>query len=56
MTLSSYLFVICMDHLSHIIVDQVDAYYLKLVRAGHEGPQVSHLLFAGDRFLFHRPV
>ncbi|MCH99905.1 RNA-directed DNA polymerase (Reverse transcriptase), partial [Trifolium medium] len=33
---SPYLFVICMDHLSHIIVDQVDANYWKPMRAGQK--------------------
>ena len=50
--LSPYLFVICMDRLSHIIADQVDAQYWKPKRAGRYGPQISHLLFADDLLLF----
>jgi hypothetical protein len=50
--LSPYLFVICMERLSHIIADQVDAQYWKPMRAGRYGPQISHLLFADDLLLF----
>jgi len=50
--LSPYLFVICMEKLSHIIADQVDACYWKPMRAGRYGPQISHLVFADDLLLF----
>jgi len=50
--LSPYLSVICMDKLSHIIADQVEAGYWKPMRAGRHGPQISHLLFADDLLLF----
>ncbi|CAJ2669949.1 unnamed protein product [Trifolium pratense] len=50
--LSPYLFVICMERLSHIIADQVDAEYWKPMRAGRNGPKISHLLFADDLLLF----
>jgi hypothetical protein len=50
--LSPYLFVICMDRLSHIIADQVEAQYWKPMCAGRYGPQISHLLFANDLLLF----
>ncbi|CAJ2634326.1 unnamed protein product [Trifolium pratense] len=50
--LSPYLFVICMERLSHIIADQVEANYWKPMRAGKSGPQISHLLFADDLLLF----
>jgi hypothetical protein len=50
--LSPYLFVICMEQLSHIIADQVDAQYWKPMRAGRYGPQISHLLFVDDLLLF----
>jgi hypothetical protein len=50
--LSLYLFVICMDRLSHIIADQVEAHYWKPMHAGKSGPQISHLLFADDLLLF----
>jgi len=49
--LSPYLFVICMDRLSHIIADQVKAQYWKPMRAGRYGPQISHLLFVDDLLL-----
>jgi hypothetical protein len=41
--LSPYLFVICMERLSHITADQVEVNYWK--------PQISHLLFADDLHL-----
>ncbi|CAJ2627891.1 unnamed protein product [Trifolium pratense] len=50
--LSPYMFVICMERLSHIITDQVEANYWKPMRAGRYGPQISHLLFVGDLLLF----
>jgi hypothetical protein len=50
--LSPYLFVICMERLSHIIADQVEAEYWKPMRAGRYGPQISHLPFANDLLLF----
>lgn len=50
--LSLYLFVICMDKLSHIIVDQVEANYWKPMRARKDGPQISHLLFEDGLLLF----
>jgi len=50
--LSPYLFVISMERLSHIIADQVEANYWKPIRAGRNGPQISHLLFADDLLLF----
>ncbi|PNX73125.1 ribonuclease H [Trifolium pratense] len=50
--LSPYLFFICMDRLSHMIADQVEARYWKPMRACRYGPQISHLLFANDLLLF----
>jgi len=50
--LCPYLFVICMDKLSHMIADQVEANYWLSMRAGRYGPQISHLLFGDDLFLF----
>ncbi|CAJ2657953.1 unnamed protein product [Trifolium pratense] len=50
--LSPYLFVICMDRLSHIIADHVEANYWKPMRAGRSGPKISHLIFADDLLLF----
>ena len=41
-----------MEPLSHIIADQVEANYLKHMRAGRTERQISHLLFADDLIIF----
>lgn len=50
--LSSYIFVSCMDYLSHIIADHVIEGSWKPMRAGRLGPIISHLIFADDLLLF----
>jgi hypothetical protein len=50
--LSPYLFVLCMDKLSHLISHAVEDGRWKTLRAGRNGPQVSHLMFADDLLLF----
>ncbi|WJX67818.1 hypothetical protein P8452_52254 [Trifolium repens] len=50
--LSPYLFVLCMDKLSHLILQAVDNGTWKGIRAGREGPMVSHLMFTDDLLLF----
>lgn len=50
--LSPYIFVICLDRLSHLIADHVEAGYWKPMRVGRIGPQISHLMFADDLLLF----
>lgn len=50
--ISPYLFVICMEQLSHIIADQVAVGYWIPMKAGKNGPLISHLLFADDLLLF----
>ncbi|KAL6208769.1 hypothetical protein ACLB2K_019714 [Fragaria x ananassa] len=50
--LSPYLFVLCMEKLSHIIQSAVDMGYWKPFRASQSGPFVSHLFFADDLILF----
>jgi hypothetical protein len=50
--ISPYLFVLCMDKLSHLIVQAVDEGKWKGIKAGRNGPTVSHLMFADDLLLF----
>jgi ribonuclease HI len=50
--ISPYLFVLCMDKLSHLIMHEVDKNRWKTLRAGRHGPLVSHLMFADDLLLF----
>jgi hypothetical protein len=50
--ISPYLFVLCMDKLSHLIMHAVNAGRWKTLRAGRNGPVVSHLMFADDLLLF----
>lgn len=50
--LSPYIFVLCMDKLSHLISHTVSVGSWKPIWAGTRGPWVSHLMFADDRLLF----
>ncbi|MCH79574.1 putative ribonuclease H protein [Trifolium medium] len=50
--ISPYLFVICMDKLSHMILQGVQDGDWKPMRAGRNGPLISHLMFADDLILF----
>ncbi|XP_061342057.1 uncharacterized protein LOC133288347 [Gastrolobium bilobum] len=49
---SPYLFVLCMEKLTHLIMDEVDRKAWHPIRAGRAGPQISHLMFADDIILF----
>lgn len=50
--LSPYLFVLCIEKLSHIIFDEVGKKRWKGVKSSQSGPCVSHLFFANDLVLF----
>ncbi|KAL6194708.1 hypothetical protein ACLB2K_035785 [Fragaria x ananassa] len=50
--LSPYLFVLCMEKLSHLITFQVEQGRWKPVKICQNGPAVSHLFFADDLILF----
>lgn len=50
--LSPYLFVLCMEKLSHLICSAVDVKKWKPFCASQSGPAVSHLFFADDLVLF----
>jgi hypothetical protein len=50
--ISPYIFVMCIDKLSHLITHAVEMGDWKALRAGRRGPAVSHLMFADDLLLF----
>jgi hypothetical protein len=50
--ISPYLFVLCMDKLSHLITQGVQEGEWQPMRAGRNGPLISHLMFADDLVLF----
>lgn len=50
--LSPYIFVICMNKLSHLISHEVVIGRWKSLRAGSQGPSISHLMFSNDLLLF----
>ncbi|CAL2228907.1 unnamed protein product [Prunus armeniaca] len=49
---SPYIFVLCMEKLSHIINDHVSSGTWKSVKVARNGPAISHLFFADDLILF----
>ncbi|PNY15946.1 ribonuclease H, partial [Trifolium pratense] len=50
--ISPYLFVLCLDKLSHLISQAVHEGKWKPMKAGRSGPLISHLMFADDLLLF----
>jgi hypothetical protein len=50
--MSPYIFVLCMDKLTHLIAEAVDSGKWQPLRAGRSGPNISHLMFADDLLLF----
>jgi hypothetical protein len=54
--MSPYLFVICMDKLSHLIMEAIDDGKWKPMRAGRNGPLISHLMFADDLLLIKQQM
>lgn len=50
--LSPYLFVLCMERLSHLIDISVATGEWKSIRLSRNGPKISHLFFVDDLFLF----
>lgn len=47
-----YLLVLCLDKLSHLILEVVEEGSWKPLKAGRNGPLISHLMFADDLLLF----
>ncbi|KAL5858823.1 hypothetical protein ACOSQ4_000119 [Xanthoceras sorbifolium] len=50
--ISPYLFILCMEKLSHLIVDCVNKGSWKPIAVSRGGPLISHLFFADDLILF----
>ena len=50
--LSPYLFVICIERLSHLIQAAVDEGFWKPITLSRDGPPITHLCFADDLFIF----
>ncbi|KAL6125591.1 hypothetical protein ACLB2K_073647 [Fragaria x ananassa] len=50
--LSPYLFVLCMEKLSHTIQHAIEMNYWKPIQSSQSGPFISHLFFADDLILF----
>ncbi|KAK7260044.1 hypothetical protein RIF29_25766 [Crotalaria pallida] len=50
--ISPYLFVLCMERLSHIINVAINHKFWKPIKLSRGGPLISHLAFADDLFLF----
>ena len=51
-SLSPYLFVLCMEKLSHMINEAIGVGRWKPIRASRTGPKLSHLMFVDDLILF----
>ncbi|CAK8542086.1 unnamed protein product [Lathyrus sativus] len=54
--ISPYVFVLCIDKLSHMIIEQVEEGRCEGAKAGKSSPTVSCLMFADDLILFGRVV
>ena len=50
--LSPYLFVLCMERLSQLIVKEVQDGRWKAIQLGKDGPPISHIFFADNLVLF----
>lgn len=50
--MSAYIFVLCMEKLSQLIMTAMEDELWKGIRAGRNGPEVMHLLFSDDILLF----
>lgn len=50
--MSPYLFMLCIERLSHLIKAEVEQCNWKGIKLSMYGPEISHLLFADDMVLF----
>ena len=48
----SYVFVLCMERLGHLINDSINSGQWKPIRLSRNGPLLSHLFFVDDLILF----
>lgn len=55
-TISHYLFVLCIYKLYHMIMDEVDKKEWEGMNMGKKGPRVSHMMFSDDLLLFGKVV
>lgn len=49
---SPYIFVLCMEKLSHLIESDVEIKRWKPIKSSQNGPLITHLFFADDLILF----
>lgn len=54
-TLSLYLFIMSMDRLSHLIIQQEDGGWIPM-KVGRNGSRISHLMFTNDLLLFGQAI
>lgn len=52
--LSPYLFALCMEKLSHLILDSVNQKKWRGLKTSRYGPTISHLFYADDLILFSK--
>lgn len=52
--MSPYLFMLCMDKLSHMIYEAVDRGKWVSIKSRRRDPIISHLMFADDLLLFEK--
>lgn len=52
--LFSYIFILCMEYLAHLIQHEVDLQHWKGVKTSRDGPTFTHLFFADDLILFDK--
>lgn len=54
--ISPYIFMFCIDKLSHMIMDAVGKKDWEGKKAGKRGPRISHLIFVNDLILFGKAI
>lgn len=50
--ISPFIFILCMEKLTHLIMDEVEKGNWKGIKAKRNGPKVSHLMFIDDLLIF----
>lgn len=54
--ISPYIFMFCIDKISHMIMDVVGKKDCEGKKAGKRGPRISHLIFVNDLILFGKAI